>query len=324
MTTRRALRLVKILTLTATVSALVLAATSLAACTVPLAGPDVRQVETAVDVATTAALNRLPQALQQVAGQINTLDTQLEQARNVGPNLQETVPAQAAAAVSEQLQDLAEQTLPADSSTLNGANQTLQLDIQLDPALNLLDSATRGASQLERALDDINTVERVAQGLTAPLNDLPDLSGNLAALPANGTGYLIDPTPHLQVLRVKCGSLAALGRCLEQSICPPGSNRRRASPGPGSVHLGRNELFGRRRDKSGPVQCRVGRVRPSRAVGPRTSPAQPGSVRNSSTRRRNPRRSRTTSRPLWMWWPRSCNPSKSLHSCCRRTRQPLP
>ena len=223
MTTRRALRLVKILTLTATVSALVFAATSLAACTVPLAGPDVRQVETAVDVATTAALNRLPQALQQVAGQINTLDTQLEQARNVGPNLQETVPAQAAAAVSEQLQDLAEQARPADSSTLNGANQTLQLDIQLDPALNLLDSATRGASQLERALDDINTVERVAQGLTAPLNDLPDLSGNLAALPANGTGYLIDPTPHLQSFALSVEALQHWAGALSSQYVRPGT-----------------------------------------------------------------------------------------------------
>ena len=223
MTTRRALRLVKILTLTATVATLVFSATSVAACTVPLARPDVRQVETAVDVAAAAALDRLPQALQQVAGQINTLDTQLEQARNVGPNLQETMPAQTAAAVSGQLQDLAEQARPADSSTLNGTRQVLQLDIQLDPALNLLDSATRGASQLERALDDIDTVERVAQGLTAPLNDLSDLSGNLAALPANGTGYLIDPTPHLQSFALSVEALQHWAGALSSQYVRPGT-----------------------------------------------------------------------------------------------------
>ena len=223
MTTRRALRLVKILTLTTTIAALVFSATSLAACTVPLAGPDVRQVETAVDVAAAAALDRLPQALQQVAGQINTLDTQLEQARNVGPNLQEMMPAQTAAAVSEQLQDLAEQTRPADSSTLNGADQALQLDIQLEPARNLMDSATRGASQLEQALDDIDTIERVAQGLTAPLNGLNDLSGNLAALPANGTGYLIDPTPHLQSFALSVQSLQHWADALSSQYIRPGT-----------------------------------------------------------------------------------------------------
>ena len=194
MTTRRALRLMKLLTLAATISALVFSATSLAACTVSLAGPDVQQVESAVDVAAAAALDRLPQALQQVAGQINTLDTQLEQARNV----QDALPPQSVAAVSGQLQNLVEQAVPADGSTLNGSSQALQFDIQLDPALNLLDSATRGASQLEQALDDSDMVERVAQGLSAPLNDLPDLSENLGALSVHSTGYLFDPTPHLQ------------------------------------------------------------------------------------------------------------------------------
>ena len=192
---RRALRLMQSLTFVGTVAALVLCAPSLAACTTSFAGANVNKVETAVEAAAAASLDQVPQTLQQFAGQITTLDSQLEQARSVEASLHPALPAQAVAGVTEQLQQLADQAQPEDG-------QTLQLDVQLEPALNLLDSAARSASQLDQALDDIDRVARLAPNLSHLLNDRPSLVGSLNLLPApggsNDVDYLIDPTPYLQ------------------------------------------------------------------------------------------------------------------------------
>ena len=199
MTIRRALRLMQVLTLSGTVATLVLSAWVLAACTTSLAGPSVTRVETAVDA---ADLERLPQALQQVADQLTTLDSQLEQARAAEPALQESLPVQAVMDAAAQVQQLVAQAP-------EGSDATRQLDIELDPALNLLDTAARGASQLDKALDDIDRVARLAPALANPLNDLPvqdnSLDQHLIHGRADGTGYVIDPTPYLDsfALRVQ-------------------------------------------------------------------------------------------------------------------------
>ena len=199
MTIRRALRLMQVLTLSGTVATLVLSAWVLVACTTSLAGPSVTRVETAVNA---TDLERLPQALQQMAGQLTTLDSQLEQARAAEPALQETLPVQAVVDAAAQVQQLAAQ-VPESSDA------TRQLDIELDPALNLLDTAARGASQLDKALDDIDRVARLAPTLANPLNNHPVLDDSLDQhlLPgrADGTDYFIDPTPYLEsfALRVQ-------------------------------------------------------------------------------------------------------------------------
>ena len=192
---RRILRLMQSLTFVGTVAALVLCASSLAACTAFFAGANVNKVETAVEAAAAASLDQVPQTLQRFAGQITALDSQLEQARSVEASLQPVLPAQAVAGVTEQLQQLADQVQPEDG-------QTLQLDVELEPALNLLDSAVRSANQLDQALDDIDRVARLAPNLSHSLNDRPSLVKSLNSLPtpggANDVDYLIDPTPYLQ------------------------------------------------------------------------------------------------------------------------------
>ncbi len=195
MTIRRALRLMQSLTFVGTVAALVLCASSLAACTASFAGANVNQVETAVEAAAAASLEQVPQTLQQFAGQITTLDAQLEQARRVEAGLQQALPAQAVTGVTEQLQQLADQAQPEDE-------QALQLDVQLEPALNLLDSAARSANQLDQALDDLDRVARLAPNLSRSLNDRSGLVKSLNSLPtpdgSNDVEYLLDPTPYLQ------------------------------------------------------------------------------------------------------------------------------
>ena len=192
---RRALRLMQSLTFVGTVAALVLCASSLAACTASFAGANVNKVETAVEAAAAASLDQVPQTLQQFAGQVTTLDAQLEQARRVEAGLQQTLPAQAVAGVTGQLQQLADQAQPEDG-------RTLQLDVQLEPALNLLDSAAHGANQLDQALDDLDRVARLAPNLSRSLNDHPILGESLNSLPtpdgSNDVEYLLDPTPYLQ------------------------------------------------------------------------------------------------------------------------------
>ncbi len=195
MTIRRALRLMQSLTFVGTVAALVLCASSLAACTASLAGVNVNQAETAVEAAAAASLDQVPQTLQQVAGQITTLDSQLEQVRSVEASLQQARPAQAVAGVAEQLQQLADQAQREDG-------RPLQLDVQLEPALNLLDSAARRANQLDRTLDDIDRVASLAPNLSRSLNSRPSLVESVNSLPTpggiNDVDYLIDPTPYLQ------------------------------------------------------------------------------------------------------------------------------
>ena len=195
MTIRRVLRFMQSLTFVGTVAALVLCASSLAACTAAFAGTNVNNVETAVEAAAAASLDQVPQTLQQFAGQITALDAQLEQARRVEASLQQALPAQAVAGVTEQLQQLADQAQPEDG-------QTLQLDVQLEPALNLLDSAARSANQLDQTLDDIDRVARLAPTLSHSLNNRSDLVESLNSLPSpdgsNDVDYLLDPTPYLQ------------------------------------------------------------------------------------------------------------------------------
>ena len=137
-----------------------------------------------------------------MADQLTTLDSQLEQARAAEPTLQEALPVQAVVDAAAQVQQLAAQ-VPENSDA------TRQLDIELDPALNLLDTAARGASQLDKALDDIDRVARLAPTLANPLNNRPvlddSLNQHLIPARADGTDYVIDPTPYLEsfALRVQ-------------------------------------------------------------------------------------------------------------------------